>query len=178
MNKLKLVKTIINAALFVFVIFVGLFIFFSGKRDFKGWRLLVVKSGSMEPTIKTGSLIFVKREADYKKGNIITYGSLVQSDSLITHRIVEEVEREDGKYFKTRGDSNATEDVNLVPAKKVIGKYKFIIPYLGYAIGFAKTQVGLILLIVIPISLIIYSEILNIKKEVQLLLNKRKKKDK
>lgn len=178
MNRLKLVKTIINTVIFVSIIFLGLFVFFSGNRDLYGWRLLVVKSGSMEPTIKTGSLIFIKRETDYKKGNIITYGSLTQPDSLITHRITEEVEKEDGKYFKTKGDSNTTEDVTLAPTKDVIGKYKFSIPYLGYVIGFAKTQIGLILLIVIPVTLIIYSEILNIKREVQLLLDKRKTKEK
>lgn len=176
MSKFKLIKTIIGGAFFIFVIVVVLAIFFSNKRDFYGWRLLVVQSGSMEPAIKTGSLIFIKRETDYKKGDIATYESLMRPDSLVTHRITEEFEKEDGKYFKTKGDFNESQDIDLISKERVIGKCQFSIPFLGYPVAFAKTQAGLILLIVIPGTLIIYSEVLNIKKEAKRLFKKKREK--
>jgi len=38
----------------------------------QGLRTFVVQSGSMEPAIKTGSLVFVKPQSDYQVSDIIT----------------------------------------------------------------------------------------------------------
>jgi signal peptidase len=53
-----------------------------------GWRMYVVKSGSMEPAIHTGSIVFDKKEADdtYVVGDIITF-QLPSSKDTVTHRI-------------------------------------------------------------------------------------------
>ena len=50
-------------------------------------RLLIVKSNSMYPTLQKGDFILIKRNNDYKKGDIITYD--YESNYLVTHRIIE-----------------------------------------------------------------------------------------
>ena len=49
-------------------------------------RLLIVKSNSMYPTLQKGDFILIKRNNDYKKGDIITYD--YESNYLVTHRII------------------------------------------------------------------------------------------
>lgn len=176
MGKVKLLKTISNTVFFGLVLLIAAFVFLSGKQSFFGWRFLVVKSGSMEPTIKTGSLIFVKQQETYQKGDIITYGSLARAEGLITHRIVEEVIKDGNKFFKTKGDFNSVEDSQLVSQTEVVAKHRFTIPYLGFVIGFAKTQHGVVLLLVIPGTLIVYEEIRNIRKRLVDYLQKKKTK--
>lgn len=152
---------------------VGVLVYISGQSDFYGWRLLIVKSGSMEPTIKTGSLIFVRRETSYQKGDIVTYGIPNKEDTLVTHRIVE-VEEGEQKKVRTKGDYNQVEDQNKSDYSMILGKYQFGVPYLGQLIGFAKTQVGVVLLVVIPGTIIIYDELLNIRKAVSKFFEKKK----
>jgi hypothetical protein len=56
-----------------------------------------------------------------------------------------------------------------------LGKVVFSIPLLGYAAGFARTRDGLIVLVIIPATLIVYSELMSIKNETVKLLRERKK---
>ena len=143
------------------------------------YRLFVVQSGSMEPTIKTGSLVIVKPESQYIKGDIITFKVQPQADIknpnlLISHRIVDIKGVNGQTFFITKGDANNTPDMELRPEGNVLGKVIFSIPYLGYPVGFAKTQNGFILLIVIPATIIVYSEAITIKNETKKLLAERR----
>ena len=54
-----------------------------------------------------------------------------------------------------------------VSGGQVLGRVFWDIPYVGYPIAYAKTQTGFIVLIVIPATLLVYSELQNIKREVQ-----------
>lgn len=143
------------------------------------FKLFVVQSGSMEPTIKTGSLVIVHPESVYQKGDIVTFKTTSEADIknpnlLITHRIVDIQKTDQGIFFTTKGDANNTADMDVRPAGNVLGKVTYTIPYLGYPVGFAKTQNGFILLIVIPATLIIYSELVAIKNEAAKLLRERR----
>ena len=140
-------------------------------------KIFVVESGSMSPALQPGSLIVVKPESDYREGDIITFkkepeANIKTRGATTTHRIV----RKEDELFITKGDANETEDSHPVSQELIIGKLFLAFPYLGYPIAFAKTQTGLIFLVVIPATLIIYSEILNIKKELKKVLARRKKK--
>jgi signal peptidase len=144
------------------------------------YKLFVVQSGSMEPTIRTGGLVVVKPESQYKKDDIITFKIQPQADIknpnlLITHRIVDIKDINGQTFFITKGDANNTPDMEQRPLGNVLGKVIFSIPYLGYPVGFAKTQNGFILLIVIPSTIIVYSELMTIKNETIKLLKERKK---
>jgi len=160
---------------FIILIIGGLTLFSSFSNSFK-YKIFVVESGSMTPTIRPGSLAVVKASSDYKKDDIITYKkrediNIKERGSTITHRIVKVEEN----GFVTKGDANDVEDKESVEKDLIVGKLILAIPYLGYPIAWAKTQTGLIFLIVIPATIIIYSEILNIKKEIVKIFKKGKK---
>lgn len=146
----------------------------------KQLMLFVVQSGSMEPAIKTGSVVFVKPQKDYKVGDIVTFKQNRESDIknpklTVTHRIVTVNNVNNEEVFTTRGDANNVEDMRQVSKDTVLGKVLFGIPYLGYPVGFVKTQTGFVLLIVIPATIFVYSEILSIKKEAKRIMEERKK---
>ncbi len=159
-NYWQIITYIIYALVIIFAISAILSRFSVG-----GVRLLTVQSGSMEPAIKMGSVVFVKAQDNYKIGDIITFRTSASLEETTTHRIVDVIEEDDITYFQTQGDANGTPDGQLIPKDWVVGKAKFAIPYLGYPVAFVKTLPGLIILVIIPAIIIIYDEILNIKKE-------------
>ena len=147
---------------------------FSALKIPGGLKMLVVQSGSMEPTIKTGSIILIKKQDTYSTGDIISFVG-AGSDST-THRVTKATIVNGKEIFNTKGDANQGEDREAVGTDNILGRTVFTIPYLGYLIAFTKTQQGFIFLIVIPATIIIFSEILNIKREVLLFREKRKSK--
>lgn len=142
-----------------------------------GFKVFTVVSGSMEPQIHTGSIVFIQNEAAYKIGDIITFvPQTSKRGDTVTHRIYAIKNKNGETLFETKGDANKVPDTELVPSSSVLGKEIFAIPFLGFPIAYAKTQQGLIFLIVLPAAMIIYSELVSIKNEALKLLKERKKK--
>src|SRR5687768_9264439 len=57
---------------------------------FNAWQAFTIETGSMEPAIPTGSLIFTKKPANtaaIKVGDIITFEQPGFQNKLITHRV-------------------------------------------------------------------------------------------
>lgn len=151
-------------ALFVLLIIAGLTII-SGLDIPGNYKLLTVQSGSMEPAIKQGSVVVVKPADEYHKGDVITFVDLNNPKDSVTHRVFE-VQEDTGRItFITKGDANDAPDTEKVLKGQVLGRMLFNIPFLGYPVSFAKTKEGLVLLVIVPAVIIIYSELLNIKKE-------------
>lgn len=132
-----------------------------------GYKFYLVQSGSMEPTIKTGSLIISKQQPSYQPNDIITFQS---KNSTITHRLIEIKE---DQYF-TKGDANDAPDFQPIKPDLILGKVILKLPLIGKPIAFAKTKEGFIILIIIPATIIVYSEILAIKNQIQLIKSKKK----
>jgi len=177
--KFKTTTKIITGAIIALIIFFSLLVAVPFFHIPGGYRLYTVQSGSMEPTIKTGSLIISRTSNDYQVGDIITYKSLKELNNpnpreTTTHRVEEIKQKNDTTSFITKGDANTVVDIKSVLPMQVLGKTMFYFPYIGYPISFARTQTGLIVMIIIPAIIIVYSEILNIKKEILLLIKKRK----
>ncbi|MDO4618740.1 MAG: signal peptidase I [Clostridia bacterium] len=123
-----------------------------------GYSYAVVLTGSMEPSIKPGSMIITKAQENYEVRDIITYDSGTQTP--VTHRIVR---IEDGKFI-ARGDANNTEDLFPIEKKAVIGKVVAVMPNVGRAINFLGSPIGMMMLVLIA-ALIIEIPILFGKKE-------------
>lgn len=131
------------------------------------YQVKIVKSGSMEPAIKTGSIVVIKPSVEYKIGEIITFGKDDKRNVPTSHRI-EAVRMVQGKMlYTTKGDANNSSDPKEISQNEIIGKVIFKLPYLGYVLDMAKTPVGFILLVAIPALVIVYDEVLKIWKEVK-----------
>ncbi|MFH1598280.1 MAG: signal peptidase I [Patescibacteria group bacterium] len=125
------------------------------------YKLYTVSSGSMEPSLKVGSLAVVRPADTYQIEDIVTFRDSQNSKKTTTHRIVSIT----GQSFETKGDANEEKDLQTVAQSNIVGKVRFTIPYVGYPVGYAKTLPGLIILIVIPSTIIIWEELKKIKKE-------------
>jgi len=134
------------------------------------YSLKMVLSGSMSPTIKTGSVIMVKPASDYHIGDVVTYKYGKRARDLTTHRIV----GQEGDKFITKGDNNNAADIYPIKKEQIIGRVVFDAPYAGYIVNFFNSKLGLILFIFIPAALIIVNESLKIFGEIQ---KKRSKRD-
>lgn len=128
-----------------------------------GFRPLVVLSGSMEPTYKTGSIMYyeIGNVDKIEKGDVIVFSS--HTSSFVTHRVND---IENGKYV-TKGDANSFVDPEKVELQSVKGKaINFSIPFLGYYIYFMNTHFGMIVVIIlILVSEFLLSNIRNDDKE-------------
>jgi len=156
------------------VILLGLLVVLSFAQNLPipgNFQSLVVMSGSMEPKIRVGSVAVIKPSEEVKAGDIITFRDPRDPKNLITHRVVEISEN---GIIKTKGDANQAPDNWEIKKEDIVGKLLFSIPYLGYAVNFAKKPQGFLLLILFPAILIIINEIWVIKNE---LVNAKNAKD-
>lgn len=169
--KLKNISKKAGSAVYLLIVLglVGIaFLNFNPQIDFFGQfklRALVVKSGSMEPAIKTGSLVLSKAMESYQPGDIIAFKNPAVPKELITHRLVRFEEENNQELIITKGDANENEDRAGLNPKHVVGKIFFTLPFLGYLIYFTRQPAGIITLIAIPAFLIVLIEILKIKGE-------------
>ena len=130
------------------------------------YKLLIVQSGSMEPAIKTGSVVIVKPVENYKTNDVITFVDGGKSKTT-THRVVDMEVISGQTQYITKGDANNAEDSNKVPEDKVVGKVLISIPYAGYILAMAKKPIGFVLLVVVPCLMIIFEEVGKIWKEIK-----------
>ena len=101
-----------------------------------GYQMYTVISGSMEPALPVGSLVYVKYqepESIEKKDIIAFYGSN-ESSSIITHRVV--YNKKLSGEFVTKGDANKEKDMNPISYNQYMGKVVLMIPVIG---GVAQT---------------------------------------
>ena len=104
-----------------------------------GYEVYEVVSGSMEPEIPVGSVIYVKAVApeEVREEEVIAFWS---GSSVITHRVVENrlAERE----FVTKGDANAAEDLRAVPYAELIGRVIRHFPKVGRLMALYTGSIG------------------------------------
>ena len=104
-----------------------------------GYEIYEVVSGSMEPEIPVGSVIYVKaaEPETIEEGDIIVFS---RDGSMVTHRVQENryVEGE----FITKGDANRTDDMNPVPYDQFIGKVACSVPVAGKAAELLTSSAG------------------------------------
>jgi len=139
-----------------------------------GFEIKIVKSGSMEPAIPTGSLVVVRPAASYVAGDVITFGKDTKNEIPTTHRIESVRTAAGGTLFTTKGDANEERDPQEVAARDVIGKVLFHVPSAGYVLDFARQPLGFALLIGLPAAMIIIDEMFNIGKEFAAMRRRRR----
>ncbi len=106
---------------------------------YMGYEIYNVVSGSMEPEIPVGSVIYVDiiDPEEVQEKDVIAFRS---NGSVITHRVVQNklVEGE----FVTKGDANAAEDMNTVPYMNLIGRVKYHFPVIGQLMVLYTSNIG------------------------------------
>ena len=106
-----------------------------------GYHTLAVLSGSMEPEISVGEIVYIKNvdEEELQVGDIVTY--MINGNTMVTHRITG-IDREN-QLLITKGDANDSADSSPVTYGQVVGKLFFHVPYLGYISIYMRTSLGI-----------------------------------
>lgn len=100
-------------------------------------RYLVV-SGSMEPSLYAGDMVFVNSNVDFEDvqlGDVIIFQ---YEDMNIIHRVVDEAIIDGEKRLKTKGDNNKNADGYLTTEDNFSGVVvdEYVIPKIGFLIDY------------------------------------------
>ena len=118
----KVKKILFTCAYILIIIYLSIYI-----PSIWGFKPLVVASGSMEPVLKVGGILYYKENKldNYKKDDILVYKT---PNHIVSHRIVDI----NNGNFMTKGDANNTGD-GIINKNQILGKgTNFCIPIIGY----------------------------------------------
>lgn len=144
----------IMCGVLMIIIFMNLLFLFSTSRlkegqlpRIFGYTPLIENTGSMEPVMKRGDLIFVKETKNVKKDDIIAWANA--EGGITTHRITGV--HTDGTFI-TKGDSNNVHDRLRVDQLQIIGVYKGKLSGAGYILMYLQEPQGLMTVVLTIIS--------------------------
>lgn len=163
----KYVKTIVRTALLVLAaLIVGLNVYtFNASRlagDMVpmplGVGATVVLSGSMEPALSTGDLLFIAERDTYNVDDVVVFQSnriaVVHRIIELREEIIEGAEGEETQWVAiTQGDANNTPD-EPITVDQIKGIVVFRLPLVGYLVNMIKTPLGTILILAAAIFLL------------------------
>ena len=183
----KNAKELIATAVILVLVVFG-FAFISRTLSGSNLPIAAVQSGSMEPTIPVGSLLFIQKvpradiaAGDPPTGDVVIYifPNEVVTDYFLfavydplpwSHRAIESAQINGTYYFLTKGDANRFPDQNpnmpstWVPEDRIIGKVTYFIPYLGYPFLWFK-NVGVVTLVLVVLIVLVLIPIGGDKKK-------------
>ncbi len=163
--------------LLVLIFIVGAYVFIrvltSGDKvpSVFGYSFLKVSSGSMEPTLKTGSVIVVKStDADeVKAGDIICFYSRDPKISGIpnTHRVNDISVKDGERVFITKGDANPVVDDYPVYDEDIVGVYTRSLASTTKFASIVQSRYFFFFVLLIPLCLVVFLEAQNVSKAVK-----------
>ena len=104
-----------------------------------GYEVFDVISGSMEPAIPMGSVIYV-RSAEPEDVQVDDVIAFMDDGSVVAHRVV--ANRTSMGEFVTKGDANNTEDLFPVPYDALLGVVALHVPMAGAAMSLYSSPIG------------------------------------
>lgn len=158
LKAISIATKIVLWALIVITLTLLLITVASRKTDILGYRMYIIMSGSMEPTIHVKDAIITKQIDEPQNGDIIAF----ENGNMITvHRIIKVYTEGDNRLYQTKGDNNNADDPGLVQKTQVKGKVKYVLPFVGRAVLFLQSHfivlilaIGIIVIIIIARRLI------------------------
>lgn len=119
---------------------------------FFGYEAYSIVSGSMEPEIATGSVVYAKGVApeEVAAGDVIVFYGGADGTAVTTHRVVDN--DADNRQFITKGDANAGNDMQPVSYENLLGRVEKSIPMLGIILPVLADTKGKIYLLCILIA--------------------------
>ena len=117
-----------------FMTLMGIICVFFLLLPYMGIHVDTVMSGSMEPALKTGGIVFTDTKKRIPEaGDIITYQA---GENRVSHRVI----RKEAQGYVTKGDANNREDASAVAEEQIVGTVIFFIPYIGYTAAFIRQK--------------------------------------
>ena len=120
------VVTVLLVLAVVFCLYSVVQVLSKGYDNIGGFMMFRVVTGSMEPTMPTGTLL-ITREVDIETvalDDIVCFRTRVSEiwGKIVTHRVVDIMETAEGILLETKGDANLASDIYYVDSSNFIGK--------------------------------------------------------
>ncbi|MBC7247757.1 MAG: signal peptidase I [Actinobacteria bacterium] len=115
-----------------------------------------VQGDSMEPTIRDSDAVLVAgvQPEGIKPGDVIIFPDPEDGAARIVHRVVSMQERDGELVAVTKGDGNTQVDPFVIPARKVQGKVRLVLPMGGAFLRFLGSPGGFVLCVLCPFLLL------------------------
>lgn len=122
-----------------------------------GSTALTVLTGSMTPSIPSGSVVLVKPvdPLTLQPGDVITFQTEPGVQRFVTHRVVRFQADTTPPSYVTKGDANRGEDVDAVPIGAIRGEVWIHVPYVGQVSDQFRTPAGYLVLSGVAILLVV-----------------------
>lgn len=158
----KILNTVVNVVLVLAIALAAVSTYVSyvsasgnGVPSILGIRMFSIQTESMYPTLNPGDLIFdkaVKDPATLRKGDIITYWTVINGERVLnTHRIHEIYDGGGYLIFGTKGDNNTIADPLTVHESEVVGIYAAKVGGVGKVFDYLQTSTGFLVVVVVPV---------------------------
>lgn len=102
-----------------------------------------IATGSMEPKIMPGDVVVMEKVTSMEDIDALQVGDVIQfqkENILINHRIIEIIEENGTKRYRTKGDNNNVEDQELVEVNEIRGHLVGVIPKVGWPTLWLKSR--------------------------------------
>lgn len=161
-KKIYVISSVFLAIAACICLFFSVQVLSKGYVTIGGYSMFRVVTGSMEPTISTGSLLLCKdtKIEDIEIDDVVCYRTKISEiyGSIVTHRVVNKLKDDSGNiYLETRGDANATSDPYYVDSWDLVGKVRW---YSGEnnvmndLLSFLTSKMGFLMCIALPVLLV------------------------
>lgn len=159
---ITIIKIICIIVLILLILVLALQRFSNNKIAIGGYRVFNVATGSMVPTYEVGDVIIVK-EVDTNslvEGDVVSYlgkkGTF--SGRVVTHRIVNIENGEDGKTFTTKGDANDEEDPPIT-SDQIYGKVIYKCVLISLFTKLMNNMTAFYIIFFIPFAILIFLQL-------------------
>ena len=182
-KKLYIISSVILAIAASVCLLFSIQVVTKGYVTIGGYSMFRVVTGSMEPTISTGSLLLCKNTKieNIEVNDIVCYKTKVAEihGSIVTHRVVNKQKDDNGNvYLETRGDANASSDPYYVDSWDLIGKVQWYSGehnFMNDILAFISSKMGFLVCVALPVLLvagmIMQSAVKNLKEDLALVRN-------
>lgn len=142
MNIQLLVRRSLDLALLALLALAVLMVITTTALPALGYQVMAISSGSMSPTIPTGSLILInEHQVNVQVGDVVSI-RIPSSGIVFTHRVVGMVDIDGQPGLQTQGDANDQPDAKPSPVAWVVGRVETSAPELGRIAGFLQSGTG------------------------------------
>ena len=126
----------------------------------------------MQPTLEINDIIVTKRckLENLKKGDIITFS---EDNKIISHRIVQIINKTESKVFVTQGDNNEIVDEDYVQENQIYGKVIFHIPKIGRIVEYIQNKEGFVRIILLVVIIFVIICLRDDKKNKRKIIRKK-----
>ncbi|MCA1823202.1 MAG: signal peptidase I [Mycobacteriales bacterium] len=126
-----------------------------------GWKLHIIESDSMAPTVPRDSLVAVSPVSadEIGVGDIVIFRDPLDRDRFVMDRVVSMTSEPGAQALQTKGDANAEPDPELVSASSVEGRLRLHVRYAGRLARHVGEPAGIAVLVGVPVVLLLLSEI-------------------